>query len=139
MTEQPQIGPVIGELMGLLKQSGQVTLGTAGTGQLFFDPDNARQRWEVTGVNSKTNQSSTASTVPIVTLGLNSTSLTTMSPGLQRDASWSGNQDSWAGLIDVGPCDYFTVFFSPPAGGASALSGVICSVVITGRKYTRRT
>ena len=126
------------EVQSLLKKSGQVTLSAAGLGTLTFDTDSARQRWEVTGVIVTTNQSTTASVVPIVTLALNATSLSTMSPGLQRGSTWSGNSDTWSGQIDVGACDFLSILFSPPTGQGASLSGVIATAVITGRKYTRR-
>lgn len=121
-----------------LKKNGQVKLDSSGNGVLTFDPDSARQRWEVTSVVVTTNQASTASVVPIVTLAINAVALSTMSPGNQRGATWSGNQDTWEGLIDVGPCDFFTILFSPPTGGGAALSGVLITAIVTGKKYTRR-
>ena len=130
--------PQIVETSLLLKKSGQVTLDSTGNGVLIFDPDSARQRWEITSIVVTTNQASTASVVPIVTTALNSTAFSTMSPGNQRGATWSGNQDTWEGKIDVGPCDFFSVIFSPPTGQGASLSGVICTAVITGTKYTRR-
>lgn len=121
-----------------LKKNGQVTLDSGGNGVLLFDPDNARQRWVVKKVVVATNQASTASVVPIVTMALNTTAFATMSPGNQRGATWSGNQDTWEGEEDVGPCDFFAVIFSPPTGQGASLAGVICTAVVTGTKYTRR-
>lgn len=136
MTGQP------GELEGLLKKSGQVTLNSSGLGTLTFDPDNANQRWEVTSVVVSTNQAATATVVPVATVALNSQTFGTMSAGNQRGASWAGNQDTFRGQIDVGPADFLTILFSPPTGATGAqiatLSGVIASVVVTGSKYTRR-
>jgi hypothetical protein len=87
----------------------------------------------------KTNQASTATVVPVVTLALNSTNITTMSQGNQRGSTWSGNQDEWNGVIEVSSCDFLGVLFSPPPGQSGApLSGVICTAVITGTKYNRR-
>lgn len=128
-----------GEVVSLLKKSGQVTLDAGGNGVLSFDPDNARQRWEITQVVVKTNQAATASLVPFVQLALNTTNISTMSDGNMRGRSWNGNQETFSGLEDVGPCDYFSVIFMPPAGQSGApLAGVICSAVVTGTKYTRR-
>jgi len=127
------------EVQTLLKKSGQVKLDSSGNGVLTFDTDSARTRWEVTGVVTTTNQASTASVVPIVTLAINSTAYGTMSPGNQRGGdTWSGNQDSWSGQIDIGPCDFLSVIFRPPTGQGASLSGVIASVVVTGRRFTRR-
>lgn len=136
MTGQP------GELEGLLKKSAQVTLNSSGQGTLTFDPDNANQRWEVMSVVVATNQAATATTIPVATVAINTQSIGTLSAGNQRGASWSGNQDTFRGQIDVGPADFLTILFSPPAGATgaqiAALSGVIASAVVTGSKYTRR-
>jgi glucose/arabinose dehydrogenase len=122
-----------------LKKSGTVTLNSAGKGTITFDPDSARQRWVVTGVEVTTNQAFNAGTVPTVNLALNANDLTTMSDGNRRGATWSGNQDTWTGSIDVSPADFLSVIFGPPAGQAgTSLAGVICKAVITGVKYNRR-
>lgn len=128
-----------GEVVGLLRKSGTVTLDAGGHGTLTFDPDNAHQRWEVTGVVVSTNQDATATTVPVATLAVNTVSYGTMSPGNQRGASWNGNQDTFRGQLDIGPADFLTVLFTPPAGSAGApLSGVVATAVVSGTKYTRR-
>lgn len=127
------------EVSGQLIKSGHVTLDANGNGVLTFDPDNANQRWVVNSVVVSTNQSATATDIPIATLALNTTSLATMSTGNQRGATWSGNNDTFAGNMDVGPCDFLAVLFSPAIGQPSApLVGVIASAVVTGTKYTRR-
>lgn len=122
-----------------LRKSGQVTLNSAGKGVLIFDPENARQRWVVNQVVVTTNQSATSTVIPVATIALNTTDFSTMSPGNQRSATWSGNQDTWQGEEDVGPCDFFSVLFTPPPGtSGTPLAGVICTAVVTGTKYTRR-
>jgi hypothetical protein len=122
-----------------LKKSGQVKLDANGNGTLFFTPDNARQRWVVTSVVVKTNQPATSTVTPVATIALNSNDIATMSDGNNRGASWSGNQDTFSGNTDVGPCDNLSVIFSPPSGQSpAALVGVIASAVITGSKFTRR-
>lgn len=126
-----------------LKKSGQVTLDAAGSGTLYFDPDSANQRWEVTGVVVSTDQPATSTVVPVATVALNSHDMETMSAGNQRGTSWSGNNDSFGGpLIDVSPGDFLAVIFAPPPGATASeiaqLSGVIASAVVTGTKYTRR-
>lgn len=128
-----------GEIESQLKKSGQVTLDANGRGILIFDPDNARQRWEVTEVVVKTNQNAAATTVPFVQLALNTVDVTTMSDGNARGRSWNGNQETFTGMEDVGPCDSFAVIFMPPVGVSGTLiTGVICSAVVTGTKFTRR-
>jgi hypothetical protein len=122
-----------------LRKSGSVTLDANGNGVLIFDPDNAWQRWVVTQVVVSTNQAATATVVPLVTLALNTSQLSTMSQGNQRGQSWNGNQETFTGAEDVGPCDSFSVIFSPPQGqSGTPLAGVICSAVVTGQKFTRR-
>lgn len=130
------------EIDGELKKSGSVTLDSNGLGVLTFDPDNANQRWEVTSIVTFTNQNATATVVPVATVALNTVSLKTLSPGNARGATWSGNQDTFTGKLNVGPSDFLTISFSPRTGATSTqiatLAGVIASVVVTGTKYTRR-
>lgn len=128
-----------GEIEGLLKKSGQITLDANGNGVLIFDPDHANQRWEITQVVVKTNQNANASVVPFVQLALNTTDVTTMSDGNARGRSWNGNTETFTGTEHVGPCDFFSVIFmAPPGQSGASLSGVIGSAVVTGTKYTRR-
>lgn len=127
------------ESQAQLKKSGTVTLNSAGKGTIYFDPDSARQRWVVASVVVTTNQAFNAGTVPTVDLALNSNDVVTMSDGNRLGSTWSGNQDNWSGNLDVGPCDFLSVIFGPPAGQAgTSLVGVICKAVITGVKYNRR-
>lgn len=127
------------EVSAPLKKSGQVKLDANGNGVLTFDPDHANQRWEVTSVVVKTNQAATATNVPVATVALNTADITVLSDGNNRGQSWSGNQDSFQGQIDVGPCDFLGIAFSPAPGASGAsLAGVIASAVVTGTKYTFR-
>jgi hypothetical protein len=127
------------ETQAQLKKSGSVTLDATGNGTIIFDPASARERWLVTSVVTTTNQASTATTVPVTTIALNSTAFSTMSQGNQRGATWSGNQDQWDGEVEVSACDFLSVLYSPPPGqSGTPLSGVIATAVITGVKYTRR-
>lgn len=127
------------ETSTLLKKSGTVTLDANGNGVLTFDPDNARQRWEIASVIVSTNQLATATVVPLVTLAVNSTQMATMSPANQRGASWNGNQDTFTGQIDIGPCDFVSVIFGPPAGtSGTPMAGVLATAILTGTKFTRR-
>lgn len=127
------------EVSGELKKSQQVTLNANGDGVITFDPDHANQRWEVTSVVVKTNQSATAVVIPVATLAINAVTLVTMSPGNQRGASWSGINDVFAGLLNIGPCDFLSVIFSaPPGQSGTPLSGVIATAVVTGTKYSKR-
>ena len=127
------------ESQAQLKKSGTVKLNASGQGTIYFDPDSARQRWVVNTVIVSTDQVFSAGTVPTVTLGLNSNDIVTMSDGNQLGATWSGNQDTYRGEIDVGPADFLSVIFAPPTGQpGTSMSGVNCTAVITGVKYNRR-
>jgi hypothetical protein len=127
------------ETQAQLKKNGYCTLNSQGQGVITFDPDSARQRWVVTTVVVKTNQAFSAGTVPTVQLALNSVTIPTMSDGNARGSSWSGNQDTWTGEVDVSSGDFLSVLFAPPAGMSGAsLSGVQCTAVVTGVKYNRR-
>lgn len=125
-----------------LHRTGQVTLDSTGNGVLTFDPQNARQRWEVTSVVVRTNQAATATTVPVATVGKNTVVASQLSQGNNRGQSWSGNQDVFAGSIDISPADFLSVLFGPPPGATSgqiaALAGVVAYATVTGRAYTRR-
>lgn len=125
-----------------LKVSGQVTLDATGNGVLNFTPPSARMRWLVTSVKVATNQAANATVVPVAQLALNTQSIGAMSAGNDYGASWSGNQDTFQGEWDVGPCDYVSVLFTPPpgstAGQIAQLAGVIASAVVTGQSFTRR-
>jgi hypothetical protein len=131
-----------GEVESQLKKSGSVKLDSNGNGVLTFDPDNANQRWEIVSVVNFTNQAATATVIPVATVAINTVTFATLSAGNNRGATWSGNQDIFRGLVDVGPCDFMTISFSPPIGATGAqiatLVGVIASAVVTGTKYTRR-
>lgn len=131
------------ETPGQLRQSGQVTLGSSGTGYISFSTNNANQRWVVTQVIIGTNQASTAVIIPFATLALNTTDITQLSASNSYGTSWSGNNDTFGGSpLDVGPVDFMSIIFYPPPGSggtaAAALAGVIASVTVSGTKYTRR-
>ena len=130
------------EVEGLLRRSGQVVLNSSGQGVLTFDPASARDRWEVQSVVVTTNQAATATVIPVATVARNTTAVGTLSQGNNLGQSWSGNQDVFAGKLDIGPCDFLSVLFGPPPGATSgqiaALSGVIAYATVTGTRYTRR-
>lgn len=130
---------MVTEIQSQLKKSGQVTLNSAGIGVLQFYPDHSNQRWVVDSVVVSTNQSSTATTVPYVSLALNTNDPATASAGNSQGSTWNGNSETFSGRIDVGECDFLAVMFTPPTGASGTpLSGVIGSAVVTGTKYTRR-
>lgn len=127
------------EIQSQLKKSGQVTLNAAGNAVLQFYPDHANQRWEVDSVVVATNQAATATTVPYVSLALNTVDAATASAGNAQGSTWNGNSETFTGKILVGECDFLAVLFTPPTGSSGTpLSGVIGSAVVTGTKFTRR-
>jgi hypothetical protein len=125
-----------------LFRGGQVKLDSNGNGVLTFDPSSARERWEFTSVVVSTSQAATATVVPVATVAKNTAVVSQLSQGNNRGASWSGNQDTFTGQIDISPADYLSVLFSPPpgatAGQIATLSGVIGYATVTGTRYTRR-
>lgn len=134
------VDPSWTETTSQLAKTAQVTLNAAGVGVIEFDTDSANQRWEVTNVVVSTNQSATATTIPVVNLGLNANYLGAIALSNQRGATWSGNQDQWSGgTIHVGHTDSFAVSFTPPPGtSGTPLAGVVGQATVTGTKYTRR-
>ena len=130
------------EVEGQLRRSGQVVLNASGQGVLTFDPASARDRWEVQSVVVTTNQAAAATVIPVATVARNTTAFGTLSQGNNLGQSWSGNQDVFAGKLDIGPCDFLSVIFSPPPGATNtqiaALSGVIAYATVTGTRFTRR-
>lgn len=135
--------PHWGETSSQLRKSGQVTLNAAGLGVLTFETDSSNQRWVITQVVVNTNQPATAITVPQCTLALNTTDITQLSQGNTRGTTYSGNNDTFAASVDVGPMDYASLLFFPPPGSTqaqvTALAGVIAGATVQGVKYTRRT
>jgi hypothetical protein len=144
---------VITEAAGQLRLSGSAVMG-AGQAVISFDPSNARQRWEVTGVVVSTDQAASATAVPVVAVVLNAADRVPVSQGGKRSHSWDGNMVTLAVKVKAGPADSVAVVFTDP-GAASAASGIYldeytatypgtamdgitCYATITGTRYTRR-
>ena len=128
-----------GEISGMLRKSGSVVLDATGNGAILFDVDNASQRWVVTSVVTQTNQPAIANLVPYATGALNTYSVSTISPGNQFGTTYSGNNDTFGGSLDVSPTDTFVVLYYPPPGqDGTPLAGVRATAVIRGTYYTRR-
>jgi hypothetical protein len=121
--------PVINEATGQLHKADSVVLNAQGYGVIIFTTENARQRWEVTTVVVSTDQDPTVQPYPRAEVFVNDVS----SAGNSQGATWTGNQDTFTGTTDVGPCDNLMVLFEggPPGAVATARLG--------GTKYTRRT
>lgn len=127
------------ETASILKKSGQCILDSSGNGVVTFDTDSANQRWVISSIVVSTNQSSTANPVPYATGALNTTSLSQMSISNSFGTTYSGNNDSFSGDIDVSPMDFFSVLFYPPPGqNPGTLVGVKATAIVFGSKYTRR-
>ena len=116
-----------GDLIAILKKSQSVTLDGNGNGTLYFDPDNANQRWEVTGVVISTNQG-LVTPYPLCSLFVGPE---TSQANLQGQSA-SGNQDQFTGCTDVGAADELVVVWQ---GG---VAGTVASAQVSGTKYTRR-
>jgi hypothetical protein len=121
--------PVISETSGQLHRTGNVTLDGNGNGVVTLSTDNARQRWEVTTVVVSTSQDPTVAPYPKAEVFVNDVT----SPGNSQGATWTGNQDTFTGTTDVGPCDFLAVQFT---GG---VAGTVATVRLGGTKFTRRT
>ena len=128
------------EVTGMLRKSGSVVLDANGTGVILFDVDNGSQRWVVNSIVTTTNQAATATLVPYCTGCLNTYDVSVISPGNQFGTTYSGNNDTFGGSLDVSPTDTFCVLYYPPPGeSGAALAGVVAAAVIRGTYYTRRT
>jgi hypothetical protein len=117
----------VSEVSGQLRKAGSVVLDASGYGEILFDPENARQRWEVTAVVLSTSQPPAVTPIPQVSVYVNHPS----SPGNSQGSSWAGTKDTLKGLSNVGPCDFLAVVFS---GG---IPGSVAFANIAGTKYTR--
>lgn len=127
------------EVTGILRRSGSVKLDGNGKGVIEFTLDNASQRWVVTSIVTSTNQSSTATLIPYATGAINTYDISTLSPANQFGTTYSGNNDTFYGALDVSPTDNFCVLYYPPPGqSGSSLQGVLATAIIRGSFYTRR-
>ncbi len=130
------------ETASQLRVSGNCILDSSGNGAITFSPDNANQRWVVTSVLNATNQPQVSLVIPYCTLALNTINISQLSQGNQRGSTYNGQQNSFSGSMDIGPCDFVSALFYPPPGSTAAqiavLVGVEANVVVIGTKYTRR-
>ena len=125
----------ITEVSGQLKQSSSIMLDANGNGAIYFTPNNSHQRWEISSVVVSTNQGPTNIPIPTAEIFINGVSFGTTivtSTGQSLGATWSGNQDSFSGKADVGPCDSLAIVFTGGIAGTMAFSN------IRGTYYTRR-
>ena len=108
-----------------LHRAGQVILDDDGNGVLTFDPYSARQRWVVSSVVVSTNQAAAATVIPVATVAKNTVTVGTLSQGNSRGASWSGNQDTFAGQLDISAADFLWCCLRRRAGGRDHGAGHI--------------
>lgn len=128
------------EVSGGLRQSGSVKLDATGNGVIEFSVDNASQRWVITTVVTRTDQNAIATLVPYATGALNTYTVSTLSPSNTFGTTYSANNDTFGGAIDVSAVDTFVVLYYPPPGqDGTPLAGVRATAVIRGTYYTRRT
>ena len=85
-----------------------------------------------------TNQSSLAGGPGDDPSAINTISLSTMSPGNQRGTTWSGNNDTFRGQIDMGAARFPPPYCTHRRKSGTPLAGVIATAVVTGAKYTRK-
>jgi hypothetical protein len=113
--------------VGPLAAAGTVTLDASGNGQIPFDVYSANHRWVIKGIVASTNQASTQTPYPTVTVYLGA-----VQQGQSSGASWTGNQETFAGNIDMGCADTLFVNFT---GG---VAGSIATARISGTNYLWR-
>jgi hypothetical protein len=119
MADWQEIGP--------LSAAGTVTLDASGNGQIPFDVYSANHKWLIKGVVVSTNQPSTTTPYPTVTVYLGA-----VSQGESSGASWTGNQETFAGNIEMGCADTLFVNF---AGGVARS---VATARINGTNYLWR-
>lgn len=119
-----------GELEALLKKNGSVKLDANGNGTLYFDPDNANQRWEISGTVISTDQGLTTP-YPLATGYVGPETST----GNAVWASASGNQDVIGQQGDPLYLDAALTYAIVWTGG---VAGSHAFAQVSGHKYTRR-
>lgn len=116
------------EVSGRLTQAGNVTLDGSGNGTVGpLGPWNSWNRWVVTSITVSTTQAATQTPYPTATIQVNG-----LTPAGSRGGTWTGNQDTWSGRIELGPADQVSIVF---AGG---VPGTIATARLDGTWYTRR-
>jgi hypothetical protein len=116
----------VDEVEGYLNKAGTVTLDGSGNGTLDFDVDHAWQRWEIAQIVVSTNQPSNQAPYPTAEVFAGP-----IAPVYSQGATWTGNQDTFSGKVDL---DAGTELHVVWTGG---LPGSIATARIHGKKYSR--
>lgn len=115
------------EIQGYLNKAGNVVLDSNGNGTIDFSVDNAWQRWEIDSVVVSTSQLSTQTPYPTAEVFEGPTT----SPVFSQGASWTGNQDTFRGRVDLDSGSELHVVFT---GG---IPGTTATVRVHGTRYTQ--
>lgn len=114
------------EVEAYLNKSGNVKLDGNGNGTVDLDVDNAWQRWEIDQIVVSTNQGSTQTPYPTAEVFAGP-----IAPVYSQGATWTGNQDTFRGRVDLDSGSELHVVWS---GG---IPGTVGTVRVHGKKYTR--
>lgn len=115
------------EVEGDLNESGNVKLDSNGDGTVTFDVDNSWQRWVIDSIPVGTSQLSTQTPYPTAEVFAGPGPF----PPYSQGATWTGNQDTFTGRVDL---DSGSTLFVVWSGG---ISGTIATARVHGKRYTR--
>lgn len=111
--------------IGTVRRRGSVTLDSNGNGTITFGVTySANHKWVISDVILSTNQSQTTAPYPTVTAYLGG-----QQAGVSEGATWTGNQDTMRGPIEMTAADDLTVAFT---GG---VAGSVGTAIIEGDSY----
>jgi len=114
------------EVTGQLHESGRVVLDSSGYGEIYFSVYNAWQRWEVDSVVVKTSQATDQTPYPKAEVYAGF-----IADVFSQGATWTGNQDTFSGRVDVDDGTDMIIVFS---GG---IAGTTATAIVYGKRYTR--
>ena len=114
------------EREGNLSVADNVTLDSNGNGTIDFDVDNAWQRWVIDSIVVSTSQGSTQTPYPTAEVFAGP-----ISPVFSEGATWTGNQDTLAGRVELDQGSELHVVFT---GG---IPGTVATARVRGKRYTR--
>jgi len=107
------------EVQGQLAKFGSIVLDSNGNGTIDFDVDHAWQRWEVESVRVSTSQNSNQTPYPTAEVFAGP-----ISPGFSQGASWTGNSDTFTGLVHVDVGNELHVQFTGGIPGTTAFARI---------------
>lgn len=111
---------------GDLNEFGKVKLDASGNGTIDFDVDNAWQRWVIDSIVVSTSQASTQTPYPTAEVFAGP-----IAPPFSQGATWTGNQDTFKGRVDLDSGSELHVVFT------AGIAGTIANARIHGKRYTR--